>query len=152
MDLEKSTRLYGEHTDYSGFTFLWRNKTNGLQAKVDDDWYDVPLLEEDQDALLINLGDLMEFWTNATWHSPLHRVVNTSPHHDLVSIVMFTGMKLKVSPKQSSSIINISTFVGPHPDTPIKPLKSEYIEKAEDSEIIFTAKQHVLRKIKKTAV
>ena len=23
--------LYGEHTDYHGLTFLWRNQTNGLQ-------------------------------------------------------------------------------------------------------------------------
>ena len=25
---------YGEHTDYDGFTFLWRNATNGLQVAV----------------------------------------------------------------------------------------------------------------------
>ena len=54
------------------------------------------MLEEDRDALLINLGDLMEFWTRGTWVSPLHRVANIRPQGDheaphLVSIVMFAG-------------------------------------------------------------
>ena len=88
--------LYGEHTDYDGLTFLWRNSDNGLQARVEDIWCDIPLLEEDRDALLINLGDLMEFWTRGTWVSPLHRVANIRPSGDpealhLVSIVMFAG-------------------------------------------------------------
>ena len=89
--------LYGEHTDYDGLTFLWRNSDNGLQARVEDIWCDIPLLEEDRDALLINLGDLMEFWTRGTWVSPLHRVANIRPRGDqgqaphLVSIVMFAG-------------------------------------------------------------
>ena len=88
--------LYGEHTDYDGLTFLWRNDNNGLQAKLEDTWCDIPLLEEDRDALLINLGDLMEFWTQGTWVSPLHRVANIRSHQaqaapHLVSIVMFAG-------------------------------------------------------------
>ena len=85
--------MYGEHTDYDGLTFLWRNQTNGLQAQVDGQWYDVPLHDKDPDALLINLGDLMEFWTQGAWHSPLHRVANMPSHHqeELVSIVMFAG-------------------------------------------------------------
>ena len=89
--------LYGEHTDYDGLTFLWRNSDNGLQARVEDIWCDIPLLAEDRDALLINLGDLMEFWTRGTWVSPLHRVANIRPRGDqgqappLVSIVMFAG-------------------------------------------------------------
>ena len=31
---------YGEHTDYDGFTFLWRNATNGLQVAVFNNHYD----------------------------------------------------------------------------------------------------------------
>ena len=86
--------LYGEHTDYDGLTFLWRNNNNGLQARVSGIWCDIPLLEEDGDALLINLGDLMEFWTRGTWVSPLHRVSSLrsrDPGLHLVSIVMFAG-------------------------------------------------------------
>ena len=60
---------------------------------MDSQWYDVPLHDKDHDALLINLGDLMEFWTQGAWHSPLHRVVSMSSEEkqDLVSIVMFAG-------------------------------------------------------------
>ena len=94
--MTKNKLLYGEHTDYDGLTFLWRNRTNGLQAKLGDDWVDIPILDDDPDALLINLGDLMQFWTRNTWHSPLHRVVNINTDddgdNDLVSIVMFAGM------------------------------------------------------------
>ena len=83
--------MYGEHTDYGGMTYVWRNQFNGLQAKVDGEWHDIPMHDEDEDALVINLADLMQFWTNHTWHSPLHRVVNRSQARDLVSIVFFSG-------------------------------------------------------------
>ena len=38
----------------------------------------------------------MQFWTNSTWHSPLHRVIRRGEQtpdtaSDLVSIVMFAG-------------------------------------------------------------
>ena len=38
----------------------------------------------------------MQFWTNSTWHSPLHRVIKRGGEtpdtaSDLVSIVMFAG-------------------------------------------------------------
>ena len=86
--------LYGEHTDYDGLTFLWRNRSNGLQACCDGQWQDIPLLDSHPDALLINLGDLMEFWTSSRWHSPLHRVLRgAQTENDLLSVVMFAGQQ-----------------------------------------------------------
>jgi isopenicillin N synthase-like dioxygenase len=35
-------------------------------------WFDVPHLS---DAFIINLGDLMQRWTNDRWMSTLHRVI-----------------------------------------------------------------------------
>ena len=34
MAVPRAGLLYGEHTDYDGLTFLWRNRDNGLQARL----------------------------------------------------------------------------------------------------------------------
>lgn len=66
----------GAHTDYGALTILKQDDVGGLQAldrqKV---WQDVPFVS---DSFVINLGDLMSNWTNDTWVSNAHRVVNKS--------------------------------------------------------------------------
>ena len=131
----RSRLLYGEHTDYDGLTFLWRNRFNGLQAWLGGRWEDIPLLETDPHALLINLGDLMEFWTGSTWHSPLHRVVRSTAGGSpcqLVSVVMFAG---------------------PHPNTSLTPLASPLLPPSttQEEDKLITAGQHVRAKIGRTA-
>ena len=74
--------LYAEHTDYNSFTFLWRNRTNGLQAKLNGSWTPIPLLPDHPDALLVNLGDLMEVWTGGVWKSPRHQVLELKTYFD----------------------------------------------------------------------
>ena len=75
--------LYAEHTDYNSFTFLWRNRTNGLQAKLNGSWTPIPLLPDHPDALLVNLGDLMEVWTGGVWKSPRHQVLDLKTYFDI---------------------------------------------------------------------
>jgi len=65
----------GEHCDYGSLTVLW-TQAPGLQVNYDGEWLDVPVLE---DALIVNIGNLMSRWTNDRWCSTLHRVV---PHYD----------------------------------------------------------------------
>eukprot|EP00928_Gymnodinium_smaydae_P047026 TRINITY_DN31366_c0_g1_i1.p1 TRINITY_DN31366_c0_g1~~TRINITY_DN31366_c0_g1_i1.p1 ORF type:complete len:350 (+),score=45.45 TRINITY_DN31366_c0_g1_i1:209-1258(+) len=63
------------HTDYGTITIL-KSGGPGLQVSKDRDeplWHDVPFVE---DAFVVNLGDLMRRWTNDTWCSTLHRVIN----------------------------------------------------------------------------
>ena len=108
--------LYGQHTDYNGFTFLWRNQSNGLQTNINDVWTDVPVLEDDMDALVVNLGDLMQLWTDGAWHSPLHRVLKSkqgSQEPELVSIVFFSGPNpnTKLRPLNSVEKTNICTLL-----------------------------------------
>ena len=116
---EEGCLRYGEHTDYTGFTFLWRNGENGLQCLdphckknswnnfrnddlltlSEDDWVDIPLLQGHEDALVINAGDLIQRWTNGYWISNVHRVVGPSFRNseklyinsDPISVVYFTG-------------------------------------------------------------
>ena len=69
----------GEHTDYGAMTIL-KSGGPGLQLQLSKDaesstWIDVPHLE---DSFIINLGDLMQRWTNDKWTSTLHRVVATN--------------------------------------------------------------------------
>ncbi len=63
----------GAHTDYGVVTILWADSTPGLEILGPDGrWHGVI---PDQDALLVNLGDLTAEWTNDRWRSTLHRVV-----------------------------------------------------------------------------
>lgn len=72
-DVNKVHIRAGAHTDYGAMTIL---KSGGpglqLQLSKDSTWIDVPHLE---DSFIINLGDLMQRWTNDSWKSTLHRVV-----------------------------------------------------------------------------
>jgi isopenicillin N synthase-like dioxygenase len=65
----------GAHTDYGGLTILAPNDApGGLQVKsLDGHWMDVPYLP---DGFVVNIGDLMQRWSNDRWRSNFHRVVN----------------------------------------------------------------------------
>jgi isopenicillin N synthase-like dioxygenase len=65
----------GAHTDYGALTILApTDAPGGLQImNLSGCWIDVPY---HRDAFVINLGDLMQRWTNERWRSTPHRVVN----------------------------------------------------------------------------
>lgn len=63
----------GAHTDYGTLTVLWTDGAPGLQVESPaGEWIDVEPIE---DGLIVNLGDLMQRWTNDRWRSTMHRVV-----------------------------------------------------------------------------
>ena len=65
----------GEHTDFGSLTILAVNDApGGLQVKLrDGQWLDV---RPARGHFVVNLGDMMQRWTNDRWISNLHRVVN----------------------------------------------------------------------------
>jgi len=65
----------GAHTDYGSLTILAPSSApGGLQVRtLAGDWVDVPYLPG---AFVINIGDMMQRWTNDRWLSNMHRVVN----------------------------------------------------------------------------
>lgn len=66
----------GAHTDYECLTLL-HTRNKGLQILAQDDiWIDVPV---DPTALVVNIGDMMEAWTNGRLRSTPHRVLNLRP-------------------------------------------------------------------------
>lgn len=65
----------GAHTDYGAITILrGEDKPGGLQVRTrQGDWLDI---HAPDDALVINVGDLLMRWTNDRWLSNIHRVAN----------------------------------------------------------------------------
>jgi isopenicillin N synthase-like dioxygenase len=68
----------GQHTDYGALTLLLATPTSPPSLQVlhrpTDTWIPVTPIEG---AFVINIGDMMERWTNGLWKSTLHRVVHT---------------------------------------------------------------------------
>lgn len=66
----------GAHTDYECLTLL-HTRNAGLQVMTRDNvWIDV---EVDPSCFVVNIGDMLEAWTNGLFRSTPHRVLNLSP-------------------------------------------------------------------------
>jgi isopenicillin N synthase-like dioxygenase len=68
----------GAHSDFGLMTMLATDDTPGLQIFIDGEWMNVPPRPAD---FVVNLGDIMQRWTNDYIKSTLHRVVNFSGSH-----------------------------------------------------------------------
>lgn len=63
----------GAHSDYGMITLLLTDENPGLQIQsTDGEWIDAPPMKN---AFVVNLGDMLERWTNGLFRSTLHRVV-----------------------------------------------------------------------------
>ena len=77
----------GAHTDYGTLTILWTDGEPGLEVQaVDGTWLAV---EPVDGGLIVNLGDLMQRWTNDRWRSTMHRVVAAAEVGSRLSIPFF---------------------------------------------------------------
>ena len=69
----------GEHTDYGCVTLLLTDSTRGaLQVRPQsqpNSWINADPIPG---AFVVNIGDMMERWTNGMWKSTTHRVVHRS--------------------------------------------------------------------------
>lgn len=77
------------HTDASVITIVFiDDNVSGLQLQKNGVWYNVPIVPN---ALLVNVGDVMEMLSNGFFKSPVHRVV-TNAVKERLSLVMFYTM------------------------------------------------------------
>lgn len=81
----------GPHTDFGTVTILDREPgAGGLQVYSESGgWADAP---HRSDALTVNIGDLLEYWSGRRWPSGRHRVLPPqpdAPEEDLVSLIYF---------------------------------------------------------------
>ena len=59
------------HSDAGALTVLLQDDVGGLQVRTDNGWIDVTPLDG---ALVINVGDMMQIWSNDRYRAALHRV------------------------------------------------------------------------------
>lgn len=60
------------HTDSDILTILYQDKVGGLQLLKDSKWVTV---KPNHDALIVNIGDLLQAWSNDRYKSVEHKVV-----------------------------------------------------------------------------
>ncbi|CAN8233891.1 unnamed protein product [Cochlearia groenlandica] len=88
------------HSDAAGLTILLQvNQVEGLQIKKDGKWVVVKPL---QDALVVNVGEILEIITNGRYRSIEHRAVVNSEKERL-SVAMFhsPGKETMIGPAKS---------------------------------------------------
>ena len=91
----------GEHTDYGTITLLWQlNDVPGLEVQdLDGNWHPVPYMKN---GIVINIGDLLQRWTNDYFKSTKHRVVNSHIDKPRFSMPHF------VDPKPGTIVKNLT--------------------------------------------
>lgn len=93
----------GAHSDYTSFTILDAEPVRGLQIiDGDGEWVDVI---PDDEAVLVNVGDLLAIATNDRWPSILHRVVpmeaGSAPFRRSVAFFHYPNLDVVVEPLPS---------------------------------------------------
>ena len=108
----------GAHTDYGCLTILAQDTIGGLEIQTRDGrWIDAPPIPG---TFVINIGDMLAFWTAGRLRSTPHRVTRPA----------------------RQSRYSVAAFLTPHIDTPLAPLDGSVAEGAT-----LTAGEHYLKQM-----
>lgn len=142
----------GAHSDYGSVTLLFRLPGQpGLELQTENGWVTVPVNPSpstlDPPPILVNIGDLLSFWTNGMLKSTVHRVT-FSGGDERYSMAYFChpldDAKLEAVP---------SRVIEDFGDKGNEELKSQRkrLGLSEDGNTeVLTAKQHLDRRLKVT--
>ncbi|RKL34643.1 hypothetical protein BFJ72_g9097 [Fusarium proliferatum] len=133
----------GAHSDYGSVTLLFRLKGQaGLEVlRKDSVWAPVPVCpdgteEDPSPPILVNIGDLLSYWTNGLFRSTLHRVVFPSEGSSGVQGETSNG------PRYS-----IAYFCHPVGAAPLEPVPSERVKNYTPSEGMSSENPYATRKV-----
>jgi isopenicillin N synthase-like dioxygenase len=66
-----------QHTDSGVLTLLVQDEQPGLEVLKDGRWH---LVEPRRDALVVNIGDIVQVWSNDRYRAALHRALANAEH------------------------------------------------------------------------
>jgi isopenicillin N synthase-like dioxygenase len=81
----------GAHTDFGTLTILLQQPgAPGIQVfhHPSDSWVTLPAVE---DVFVVNVGDMVQMWTDGQYASALHRVINNSDRHRYSVACFYNG-------------------------------------------------------------
>ncbi|OKL61793.1 hypothetical protein UA08_02319 [Talaromyces atroroseus] len=87
-EISKKSRGIGAHTDFGALTLLLQDKVGGLEVfyRPTETWHPVEPIEG---AFVVNIGDMLERWTNNNYTSTLHRVISPVSNQYRYSVAFF---------------------------------------------------------------
>ncbi|XP_027771924.1 gibberellin 20-oxidase-like protein isoform X3 [Solanum pennellii] len=98
--LEKEVEGLGMHTDMSCITIVYQDELGGLQVRSKDGkWVDILPCEG---TLVVNIGDMLQAWSNDKLRSSEHRVILKKPvnRFSLVFFWCFEDEKVILAPDE----------------------------------------------------
>ena len=107
------------HLDFSLVTLTLQDDVGGLQVRRPDGvWCDVPCV---RDAMLLNIGELLQYVTGNRLVATPHRVQNPSSQRRRVSIPVFVNPSLATTLMPAASTLPIAAPTGPHVHAVLNP-------------------------------
>ncbi|KAL1902721.1 hypothetical protein Sste5346_001164 [Sporothrix stenoceras] len=156
----------GAHSDYGSMTLLFRLAGQaGLEINTrDGSWAPVPVLppgtgveKDDAPPILVNIGDLLSYWTGGLLRSTVHRVIFPKPGADGAATANVTPGESTKEPRYS-----IAFFCHPAGASPLSAVPSKRVAQAvaeaqgkgkaiaaPDSKIM-TADEHLQMRLRST--
>jgi isopenicillin N synthase-like dioxygenase len=87
IKVDANAKVAGAHTDYGCITLLAQDNVGGLEVcNAQYEWVAAPPIK---DSIVVNIGDLMQRWTNDQYRSTAHRVANPPSNTHRYSMPFF---------------------------------------------------------------